>query len=65
MDVVIVIIVIVSIAAAPAAATNMLIQIPWALCLGILYQVKKHLIWIYGPFLWDLVSAAKPFVQFS
>ena len=45
MGVVIVVIVIVTIAAASAAATNMHIQIPWALCLGILYQVKKHCIW--------------------
>jgi len=44
MGVVIVVIVIVTIAAASAAATNMHIQIPWALCLGILYQVKKHCI---------------------
>jgi hypothetical protein len=62
VDVVIVIVVIVNIV---AAATNVHIQILWALCLGILYQVKKRLIWRYGPFLWDLVSAAKPFIQFS
>jgi hypothetical protein len=42
MDIVIVIVVSVSIAAASAGATNMCIQIPWALCLGILYQVKKN-----------------------
>jgi hypothetical protein len=65
MGVVIVVIGIVSIAAAAAAATNMHIQIPWAWCLGTLYQVKKHCIWRYGPFVCDLVSAAKPFVQFS
>jgi len=58
-------VVIVSIAAASAAATNVHIRIPWAPYLGILYQVKKHLIWRCGLFLWDLVSAAKPFVQFS
>jgi hypothetical protein len=62
MDVVI-IIVIVNIAA--AAATNTHIQIPRALCLGILHKVNKYLIWIFDPFLCGLVSAAKPFVQFS
>jgi hypothetical protein len=42
MGMVIVFIVSASIAAASAAATNMCIQIPWALCLGILHQVKKN-----------------------